>query len=104
MYEVLNEGYAEQRFEQLMEKLVEGAVLKGVVKNLTDYGAWRDKDKGETVVGIAMMQQGENASAVVERVKATLDALRPELPPGIELPAIPPGLQIPAIPGITAPR
>ena len=28
--------------EQLMEKLQEGAVLKGVVKNLTDYGAFVD--------------------------------------------------------------
>lgn len=28
--------------EQLMERLVEGAVLKGVVKNLTDYGAFVD--------------------------------------------------------------
>ncbi len=28
--------------EELMEKLVEGAILKGVVKNLTDYGAFVD--------------------------------------------------------------
>ncbi|TGD97444.1 efflux RND transporter permease subunit [Methylobacterium nonmethylotrophicum] len=40
---------------------------------------------GETVVGIAMMQQGENASAVVERVKATIESLRPVLPPGIAI-------------------
>jgi heavy metal efflux system protein len=40
---------------------------------------------GETVVGIAMMQQGENASAVVERVKAAITDLRPQLPPGIEI-------------------
>jgi cobalt-zinc-cadmium resistance protein CzcA len=40
---------------------------------------------GETVVGIAMMQQGENASAVVERVKATIEDLRPLLPPGIAI-------------------
>ncbi len=40
---------------------------------------------GETVVGIAMMQQGENASAVVERVKATIEELRPLLPPGIAI-------------------
>jgi cobalt-zinc-cadmium resistance protein CzcA len=40
---------------------------------------------GETVVGIAMMQQGENASAVVERVKQTIDDLRPQLPPGVEI-------------------
>ena len=40
---------------------------------------------GETVVGIAMMQQGENASAIVERVKAAITDLRPQLPPGIEV-------------------
>ncbi|GAN48034.1 efflux RND transporter permease subunit [Methylobacterium radiotolerans] len=40
---------------------------------------------GETVVGIAMMQQGENASAVVERVKATVEELSPQLPPGVEI-------------------
>ncbi len=37
---------------------------------------------GETVVGIALMRYGENASAVVERVKKTIDDLRPQLPPG----------------------
>ena len=40
---------------------------------------------GETVVGIAMMQQGENASAVVVAVKETIVALRPQLPPGVEI-------------------
>ncbi len=32
-----------------------------------------------------MMQQGENASAVVERVKQTLADLRPQLPQGVEI-------------------
>jgi cobalt-zinc-cadmium resistance protein CzcA len=31
------------------------------------------------------MQQGENASAVVERVKQTIEAIRPQLPPGVEI-------------------
>ena len=48
-------------------------------------GAVSHDAAGETVVGIAMMQQGENASAVVERVKATIEDLRPQLPPGIEV-------------------
>ncbi len=48
-------------------------------------GAVTHDAAGETVVGIAMMQQGENASAVVERVKATIEELRPLLPPGIAI-------------------
>ena len=38
---VVENEHSEER-EQLMEKLVEGAKLKGVVKNLTDYGAFVD--------------------------------------------------------------
>ncbi len=38
---VVETEHSEER-EQLLEKLVEGAVLKGVVKNLTDYGAFVD--------------------------------------------------------------
>lgn len=48
-------------------------------------GAVTHDAAGETVVGIAMMQQGENASAVVERVKQTIADLRPQLPPGVEI-------------------
>ena len=48
-------------------------------------GAVTHDAAGETVVGIAMMQLGENASAVVERVKAAVEELRPQLPPGIEI-------------------
>ncbi|MFT3762496.1 MAG: 30S ribosomal protein S1 [Pseudoxanthomonas sp.] len=38
---VVESEHSEER-EQLIEKLQEGAVLKGVVKNLTDYGAFVD--------------------------------------------------------------
>ena len=38
---VVESEHSEER-EQLLEKLVEGAVLKGVVKNLTDYDAFVD--------------------------------------------------------------
>ena len=38
---VVESEHSEER-EQLMEKLQDGAVLKGVVKNLTDYGAFVD--------------------------------------------------------------
>ncbi|MGU3468372.1 efflux RND transporter permease subunit [Methylobacterium sp. C33D] len=48
-------------------------------------GAVTHDAQGETVVGIAMMQLGENASAVVGQVKKTIDDLRPQLPPGMEI-------------------
>ncbi|BAQ44609.1 MULTISPECIES: efflux RND transporter permease subunit [Methylobacterium] len=48
-------------------------------------GAVSHDAAGETVVGIAMMQQGENASAVVARVKATIEELRGQLPPGVAI-------------------
>jgi Cu(I)/Ag(I) efflux system membrane protein CusA/SilA len=41
--------------------------------------------QGETVGGIVIMRYGENALAVIERVKAKLEELRPSLPPGIEV-------------------
>ncbi len=48
-------------------------------------GAVTHDAQGETVVGIAMMRYGENASAVVEEVKKTVAALRQQLPPGVEI-------------------
>jgi len=38
---VVESEYSVER-EQLLDKLVEGAIIKGVVKNLTDYGAFID--------------------------------------------------------------
>jgi cobalt-zinc-cadmium resistance protein CzcA len=32
-----------------------------------------------------MMRDGENSSAVVQRVKQTVEDLRPQLPPGVEI-------------------
>jgi Cu(I)/Ag(I) efflux system membrane protein CusA/SilA len=40
---------------------------------------------GDTVGGIVVMRQGENALAVIDRVKAALDDLRPTLPEGVEI-------------------
>lgn len=48
-------------------------------------GAVTHDAQGETVVGIALMQYSENASAVVEGVKTTIDSLRSELPPGVAI-------------------
>ncbi len=41
--------------------------------------------EGDTVGGIVVMRQGENALAVIERVRARLAELRPTLPPGVEI-------------------
>ncbi len=40
---------------------------------------------GETVSGIIVMRDGENALDVIRRVEHALDALRPSLPPGVEV-------------------
>ncbi|MBX3026770.1 efflux RND transporter permease subunit [bacterium] len=40
---------------------------------------------GDTVGGIVVMRQGENALTVIERVKARLAELQPSLPPGVEV-------------------
>lgn len=39
--------------------------------------------EGEVVGGIVVMRYGDNAQAVIARVKERLDALRPGLPPGV---------------------
>lgn len=39
--------------------------------------------EGETVGGIVVMRFGENARAVIERVRARLEELEPTLPPGV---------------------
>ncbi len=41
--------------------------------------------EGDTVGGIVVMRHGENALAVIERVKARLEELRPSLPEGVEV-------------------
>ena len=41
--------------------------------------------EGETVGGIVVMRQGQNALAVIERVRARLDDLKRSLPPGVEI-------------------
>jgi copper/silver efflux system protein len=41
--------------------------------------------QGDTVGGIVVMRQGENALNVIERVKAKLEEVRPSLPAGVDL-------------------
>jgi Cu(I)/Ag(I) efflux system membrane protein CusA/SilA len=41
--------------------------------------------EGDTVGGVVVMRQGENALAVIDRVRAKLAELEPTLPPGVEI-------------------
>jgi len=41
--------------------------------------------EGDTVGGIVVMRQGENALNVIERVKEKLEEIKPSLPPGVEI-------------------
>jgi len=59
-----------------------GAVREGPMLRIG--GATRD-GKGETVIGMVLMLQGENARRVVARVKETLESIRPTLPKGVRI-------------------
>ncbi len=41
--------------------------------------------EGEVAGGVVVMRYGENAMAVIEKVRAKLDELKPSLPPGVEI-------------------
>ncbi len=41
--------------------------------------------QGDTVGGIIVMRQGENALNVINRVKAKIEDIKPSLPPGVEI-------------------
>jgi len=41
--------------------------------------------EGDVVGGIVVMRSGENALAVIDRIKAKLEELKPSLPPGVEI-------------------
>jgi cobalt-zinc-cadmium resistance protein CzcA len=79
-----------------LEKIVIGASAEGtpiLVRHVGEVregamlrvgGATRD-GKGETVVGMALMLQGENAREVVARVKQALEEIGPSLPKGVRI-------------------
>ena len=48
-------------------------------------GAVSHDAAGETVVGVTLMQYGSNANEVVGAIKATLDKVAGQLPPGVEI-------------------
>ena len=49
------------------------------------YGAVSHNAEGEIVLGIVMMLKGENASAVIQRVKERLKQVEQSLPEGVEI-------------------
>jgi len=49
-------------------------------RGVTDFNG-----EGDTVGGITIMRQGENALNVINRVKKKLSELKPSLPPGVEI-------------------
>lgn len=53
--------------------------------NALRYGAVSQNAQGEVVLGIVMMLKGENASAVIGRVKERLKLVKKSLPEGIEI-------------------
>jgi cobalt-zinc-cadmium resistance protein CzcA len=49
------------------------------------YGAMTRNGKGETVGGVVLMQKGENAVRVIERVKERIQSIEKSLPKGVKL-------------------
>jgi Cu(I)/Ag(I) efflux system membrane protein CusA/SilA len=93
-YMVRGRGYARSRED--LERIVLMNSASGVPVTVRDVGAVvlgpdmrrgiADLDgKGEVVSGIVIMRQGENALAVIERVKAKLKDIEPGLPKGVKL-------------------
>ncbi len=93
-YMVRGRGYA--KTIQDIENIAVGRAPDGtplLVKNVARVVAGPDIRRGvadldglgETVGGIVVMRQGENALNVIDRIKAKLDDLRPSLPEGMEV-------------------
>jgi cobalt-zinc-cadmium resistance protein CzcA len=55
------------------------------IGNLTRLGGVTKDGKGEAVEGLVLSLRGADASAIVKGVREQLEALKPSLPPGIEL-------------------
>jgi Cu(I)/Ag(I) efflux system membrane protein CusA/SilA len=91
-YQVRGRGYL--RSKEDVENIVVATSLSGTpiyVKDLgviqmggeSRRGLLEENGQGETVGGIIVMRYGENAKAVIDRVKAKLKELQPGLPPGV---------------------
>lgn len=93
-YMVRGRGYA--RSTEDLGDIVLAASANGVPVRVRDVGTVTlgpdmrrgvaDLDgRGDVVGGIVVMRQGENALAVIDRVKAKLEQLGPSLPAGVEV-------------------
>jgi Cu(I)/Ag(I) efflux system membrane protein CusA/SilA len=93
-YMVRGRGYAKSTAD--LEKIVLATSPSGVPVTVRDVGSVvlgpdirrgiADLDgKGETVSGIVVMRQGENALRVIDHVKDKLKEIQPGLPPGVKV-------------------
>ncbi|HMZ26742.1 MAG TPA: efflux RND transporter permease subunit, partial [Elusimicrobiota bacterium] len=93
-YMVRGRGYAKSVSD--IENIAVGRGMDGtpiLVKNVARVDLGPDMRRGvadldglgETVGGIVVMRQGENALNVIERVKAKIADIRPSLPKGMEI-------------------
>src|SRR6185295_6576716 len=93
-YMVRGRGYAKSTAD--LEKIVLATSASGVPVTVRDVGkvvlgpdirrGIADLDgKGETVSGIVVMRQGENALRVINRVKTKLKEIEPGLPQGVRI-------------------
>jgi Cu(I)/Ag(I) efflux system membrane protein CusA/SilA len=93
-YMVRGRGYARSTAD--LGNIAVGAGSGGVPIRIRDLGdvvlgpdirrGVADLDgKGETVAGIVVMRQGENALHVIDRVKEKIRELEPSLPPGVKI-------------------
>ncbi len=93
-YMVRGRGYAESTAD--IGNIVLSASAQGVPVRVKDVGQVELgpdirrgisdlNGSGEAVSGIVVMRQGENALAVIDRVKAKLRELQPGLPPGVKV-------------------
>jgi Cu(I)/Ag(I) efflux system membrane protein CusA/SilA len=94
-YMVRGRGYVRSVAD--IERIAVGADAKTgtpiLVKNVARVGTGPDLRRGvadydglgDAVGGIVVMRHGENALAVIDRVKAKLDELRPTLPEGVDV-------------------
>ncbi len=92
-YVIRSSGYISERadLEAVVVKAADGTpVLLRDVARIVEGPALRRgvvdlNGEGETVAGIVVMRDGENALRVIERVKDKLNDLKNGLPPGVEI-------------------
>jgi Cu(I)/Ag(I) efflux system membrane protein CusA/SilA len=93
-YMVRGHGYAKSVAD--IENIVVGTDMKGtpiLIKNIASVVMGPDirrgisdlDGQGDTVGGIVIMRQKENALNVINRVKKRLEEIKPYLPPGVEV-------------------